>query len=258
MYERILYSTDSGVATVTLNRPEKRNSLDATTVRELHEAVEAANSDALVRCIVIAAHGDAFCAGADLAALQAMATADIMENRRDSAALMETFRAIASSPKPTVARVHGPALAGGCGLATVCDITVASSNATFGYPEVRIGFIPAIVMVFLRLRVGEAVAKDLVLRGRTLDAAEAQRIGLIAHCVAPAELDSTIATIVGDLKKASQSALALAKQMFTALPGMAPDAALEYAASMNALARQTDDCRAGVAAFLSRSNTIQR
>ncbi len=255
MFTRILYAVADGVATMTLNRPEKRNALDATFVRELREGIDKANADDGARCIVIAAAGEAFCAGADLAALQAIAKADILENRRDSAALMETYRAIASSPKPTVARVHGAALAGGCGLATVCDITVASTAATFGYPEVRIGFIPAIVMVYLRARVGEAAAKDLVLRGRTIDAREAQRLGLIAHCVEPDALDATVGAVVADLKKASPSALALCKQMFTALPGMAADAALEYAASMNALARQTDDCRRGIANFLSRSTT---
>lgn len=254
MENRTTFSTAGGVATVTLNRPEKRNALDARMVQELHDAVVRANAMPDVRVIVFTGAGPAFCAGADLAYLQDISRNDILENQRDSKALMGLMHAIYTSAKPTVARVHGPALAGGCGLATVCDITVASTEATFGYPEVRIGFIPAIVMVFLRYRVGDAVAKDLVLRGTAVSADEARRVGLIAHVVAPDALDARVTEIVGDLLKGGSAAQALAKQMFATLPGMSMDAGLEYAAGMNAIARQTEECRAGIAKFLSRTS----
>ncbi len=252
MDQRILTSVIDGLATITLHRPEKRNALDAQMVGELHAAVMSAITAPEVRVIMLTGSGSAFCAGADLAYLQEISTNDILANQRDSQALMHLLHAIYTSPKPTVAAVRGAALAGGCGLATVCDITVASDDATFGYPEVRIGFIPAIVMVFLRYRVGDAVAKDMVLRGTPISAAEAQRIGLIAHVVAGDAFDARCAEIVADLKKGSASAFALAKQMFSVLPGMSLDAGLEYAAGMNALARQTEECRAGIAKFLSR------
>ena len=252
MDQRILYSVVDGLATITLNRPEKRNALDAQMVDELHAAVLRGVNAPEVRVIMLAGAGAAFCAGADLAYLQEISTNDILANQRDSQSLMRLLHAIYTSPKPTVAAVRGPALAGGCGLVTVCDITIAADDATFGYPEVRIGFIPAIVMVFLRYRVGDAIAKDLVLRGTTISATEAHRIGLIAHVVSKDAFATLCAEIVGDLRKGGASALALAKQMFTALPGMSLDAGLEYAASMNALARQTEECRAGIAKFLSR------
>lgn len=253
MENRILFSSDGGIARITLNRPEKRNALDAIMMRQLHDAVLRAQQAPEVRVILLAGAGSAFCAGADLAYLREISRNDILANQRDSHALMRLMLALSSSPKPTVACVRGPALAGGCGLATVCDITIAADDATFGYPEVRIGFIPAIVMVFLRMRVGDAIARDLVLRGRPIDAAKARRIGLIAHTAAPAALDARTDELIADLLNGAASAQALAKQMFTALPGMALDAGLEYAASMNALARQTDECRAGVESFLSRS-----
>lgn len=253
MENSILFSAAGGVATVTLNRPEKRNALNGDMVRQLHDAVLRAQADPTVRVIVLTGAGAAFCAGADLAYLQEISRNDILDNQRDSRALMQAMHAVYASPKPTVACVRGPALAGGCGLATVCDITIAYDDATFGYPEVRIGFVPAIVMVYLRLRVGDAVAKDLVLRGHVIDAEEARRIGLIAHVVRPADVEARTNQIVGDLLKGSGSAQMLAKQMFTALPGMALDAGLDYAATMNALARQTEECRAGIAMFLSRN-----
>ncbi|HET7152167.1 MAG TPA: enoyl-CoA hydratase-related protein [Candidatus Kapabacteria bacterium] len=250
--EQILYATADGVATITLNRPEKRNALDEQMIRELHSAVEKATADAAIRVIVLTGNGDAFCAGADLAYLRKISEYDIAANKNDSHNLMELLYAIHSSPKPTVAVVRGPALAGGCGLATVCDITIASADATFGYPEVRIGFIPAIVMVFLREKLGEAMAKNLVLRGRVLGADEACRIGLIAHAVPTAEVGKKTEEIIVDLKRGSSSALRLAKQMFAALPGMPITAGLEYASMMNALARQTEDCKRGIEQFLSK------
>lgn len=248
------FSVSGGVATIALNRPEKRNALDALMVEELHAAVLRCQSDADVRVILLTGTGPAFCAGADLSYLQEISRNDILENQRDSQALMHLLRDLAASSKPTISSVRGPALAGGCGLATVCDITVASMDATFGYPEVRIGFIPAIVMVFLQLRVGEAAAKDLVLRGKPISAEEARRIGLIAHVTTPETLEKRTTEIISDLLKGSASAQALAKQMFTALPGMSFEAGLEYAASMNAIARQTEDCKKGIEKFLSRNS----
>ncbi len=178
----------------------------------------------------------------------------------DSASLARTLQAIYELPKPVIARVHGPAIAGGCGLATVCDIIVASSGASFGYTEVKIGFIPAIVMAFLLRKGLQMQTRELLLTGRIIDAAEACRRGLVTTVVQQNEsdspeaaLDAHIEGITKEIVRASASAVALTKQMLTALDGMPLSAALDYASRMNALARMTPDCRNGIAKFLEKA-----
>jgi methylglutaconyl-CoA hydratase len=253
-FQRLEIEIRDGVGRIWLNRPEKRNALDRTLVDELYAAIGQLGDDDGVRSIVVGGRGPAFCAGADLAYLREMSTYSVSENMDDSAALARTLRALYEAPKPTIARVHGPAIAGGCGLATVCDIIVATEAAQFGYTEVRIGFIPAIVLAFLLRKVPQTQARELVLGGRIVGAAEARARGLVTTLVADdAALDAHIDTLTADIARTSASAVALTKQMLTALDGMPLASALEYAARMNALTRMTPDCQAGIASFLEKA-----
>ncbi len=254
IYSRLELEIGGGAGTIWLNRPDKRNALDRTMVEELREAIVQLEADPSVRAIILAGRGTAFCAGAYLDYLRRMAEFTVLDNMEDSAALAATLRAIHDAGKPTIARVHGPALAGGCGLATVCDIVVATEGAKFGYTEVQIGFIPAIVMAFLVRRVSQIQARELVLSGIVIDARQAHARGLVTTVVegGAEELDAHIARIVEPITRASASAVTLTKQMLTALDGMPLDSALDYAARMNALTRMTPDCQAGIARFLNK------
>lgn len=252
-FQRLDIEIEDGVGHIWLNRPEKRNALDRVLVEELHDAVAALGADDTVRSIVLGGRGPAFCAGADLAYLREISGYSVADNMEDSAALARTLQAIYEAPKPTIARVHGPAIAGGCGLATVCDIIVAAPEASFGYTEVRIGFIPAIVLAFLLRKVSQVQARELVLSGRIIDAGEAHARGLVTTLVDDAAgLDAHIATITADISRTSATAVALTKQMLTALDGMPLASSLEYASRMNALTRMTPDCKAGIARFLEK------
>ena len=256
----MLQSHQSGpVLTLTLDRPEVRNALSAELVGALTEAVEAAGRDESVRVVVLTGTGKAFSAGADLAALQALMTASAEANLADSEHLARLFEAIYASPKPVVAKVQGHAIAGGCGLAAVCDLSLVADDATLGFTETRIGFVPAIVSVFVVRKLGEAAARDLLLRGRLLDAAEAARIGLVTRAVPAADLDAETDALCRELAtETSASAVALTKRLLADVPSMGLAEGLSYAARLNALARATDDCRAGVAAFLSKTDAPWR
>jgi methylglutaconyl-CoA hydratase len=256
-FQRLEIEIRDGVGRIWLNRPDKRNALDRVLVEELHEAVTALGADDAVRSIVIGGRGPAFCAGADLAYLREISSYSIEDNMADSSSLARTLEAIYSAPKPTIARVHGPAIAGGCGLATVCDIIVATPEASFGYTEVRIGFIPAIVLAFLLRKVSQVQARELVLTGRIIDAREAHARGLVTTLVESdgdtvASLDAHIDTLTSEIGRTSASAVALTKQMLTALDGMPLASALDYASRMNAITRMTPDCQAGIARFLEK------
>jgi methylglutaconyl-CoA hydratase len=258
-YQRLEIERTDSVGTIWLNRPDKRNALDRTMVEELYDAIETLGADDEVRSIVLGGRGPAFCAGADLAYLREMADFTVIDNMDDSAALARTLNAIYEVEKPVIARVHGPAIAGGCGLATVCDIIVATESASFGYTEVKIGFIPAIVMAFLVRKVSQVQARELVLTGRVIDAHEAYRRGLVTTVIDGddliAGLDEHIATITNEIARASASAVSLTKQMLTALDEMPLGSALDYAARMNAVTRMTPDCRRGIARFLDRGKS---
>ena len=254
-FTRLEIEIANGIEHLWMNRPEKRNALDATLVSELYDAITAMGADENVRVVVLGGRGPAFCAGADLAYLRSMSEFTVIDNMNDSASLARTLNAIYELPKPVIARVHGPAIAGGCGLATVCDIIVASPAASFGYTEVKIGFIPAIVMAFLIRKGMQTQTRELLLTGRIIDAAEAWRRGLVTTVVEQNDeqaLDEHIDGIAKEIVKASASAVALTKQMLTALDGMPLSAALDYASRMNALARMTPDCQSGIAKFLAK------
>jgi methylglutaconyl-CoA hydratase len=251
--ERVRYETDEGVARLTLNRPEKRNALDAETVAALAAAFARAGADADTRVVLLRAEGPDFCAGADLAALERIAAgAGPLENLEDADRLGGLYIAMRRLEKPIIAAVQGNAIAGGAGLATAADLIVAADDAVFGYPEVHLGFVPAMVMALLRRGVGEKVAFALLARGERIGAAEAQRIGLVAR-VAPADaLQGEAARYAAGLAGRSASALALIKRLLYGIDGLAFDQAIARGAEINALARATDDCRAGVRAFLER------
>jgi methylglutaconyl-CoA hydratase len=223
-------------------------------VRELTTAFSMASKDPSVKVVLLTGAGKAFCAGADLEYLARMSGADLETNRSDSFLLAHLFRIIYELRKPVIALVNGPALAGGCGLTTVSDFVIASrEKARFGCPEVRIGFIPAIVMVFLVERLGEGRARELVLRGHTLNAEEAHALGLVGTVVPEKDLQATADALVTEiLSSNSAHAMGLCKEMLSKLRGMNLLDALDFAANMNAASRMTPDCKNGVAAFLKK------
>jgi len=251
---RITSSVSDRICRIVLNRPEKRNALDDIMVEELTAAFRRAGEDPSVRVVTLAAEGKAFCAGADLAYLQKLSSFSLEENQEDSARLAFLFETIYLLPKPVIAVVNGPALAGGCGLASVCDIVLASAeHALFGYTEVRIGFIPAVVMTFLVRRVGEGRAREMILRGNTFSAEEAERSGLVNRVLPEASLKEEAERLCRELATAnSGAAMGLSKQLLGELSSPEVGVALRTASRANADARMTEDCRKGIAAFLEK------
>ena len=248
----ITIEREEGIATIAMNRPDKRNALSPELVADLATAVSELGADDTVKVIILKGNGPAFCAGADLAYLQQISENSAQENVQDSTTLMRMMQGIVECPKPVIAMVHGPAIAGGCGLATVCDVIIAGrDNAVFGYSEVKIGFIPAIVMVYLLRKVGDTQARRLILTAKNISPQEAQDIGLVSYVVDDDQLEHETMELARLITRNSSSAMAMSKEMLNALHGMSLDAGLRYAASMNALARQTDDCKAGIQTFLS-------
>ncbi|MBK6291484.1 MAG: enoyl-CoA hydratase/isomerase family protein [Ignavibacteria bacterium] len=247
----VLTSAADGVGTITMNRADKRNALSAELVAGLHAAFLQMGSNESVKVIVLSGEGSAFCAGADLAYLQQITENSPLENLADSTALKDMLQSIVDCPKPVIAKVHGAAIAGGCGLATVCDIVIAGrEKSLFGYSEVRIGFIPAIVLVYLVRKIGDTQSRRLVLTAENINAEEALRLGLITKVVNDEDLEAETMLMARQIAKNSSSAMAMSKMMLGAVQGMSLDAGLHYATVMNALARQTDDCKQGIATFL--------
>lgn len=251
---RIAVEQSGRLCTITLNRPEKRNALDDVTITELRQAFTAAERTEEVRVVILTGAGAAFCAGADMEYLSKLSTYSFEENKEDSLNLMKLFSQIYTLRKPVIAKVRGPAIAGGCGLVTVCDFAYAAGEtARLGYSEVRIGFIPAIVMVFLVKRIGGGKARELVLSGRQIDATEAEKIGLISKSIPERMLDDEVERFALELsEKNSPSSMALTKEMFSKLDGLNLVDALEYAANMNALTRMTEDFKKGLKGFLKK------
>jgi len=240
------------LATLLLNRPDKRNALNAELVHELGVAHRALLEDESVRVIALRGAGTAFCAGADLASIQALQSATPEENLNDSRNLRDLFTQLYESPKPLIAAVDGPALAGGAGLATVCDFVIATSESVIGYPEVKIGFVAAMVMVFLTRQIGERKARDLLLTGRALKARAAMEFGLINQVVPQAKLDDALEALATKLIANAPQAMALTKELLPDVWGGELLDALDRAADANVHARATSDCREGIAAFLEK------
>ncbi|HLA15121.1 MAG TPA: enoyl-CoA hydratase/isomerase family protein, partial [Gemmatimonadaceae bacterium] len=209
---RVRLSAEGPIGRITLTRPEKRNALDQATAEELAQGLFAL-SDSPVRVVALDAEGPDFCAGADLEALEQMIDSPRQTHIEDAKALGHVFHTIRRMEKPVVALVKGRAFAGGAGLASACDIILAQEDALFGYPEVGIGFVPAMVMTMLRRSVGEKHAFDLVSTGRVLSAAEAERIGLVSRVFSSAEFEKASAAVLGKLAAASASALAATKTL---------------------------------------------
>ena len=246
MTPRIRVDTAGAVGRLSLARPEKRNALDAQCVHELVDAMMEFESDDAVRAVLLKADGVDFCAGADLDALAAMLDANHEAHRRDAADLGRVFLTMRGMQKPIVAAVQGRALAGGCGLATACDVVLAREDARFGYPEVRIGFIPAMVMNMLRRSVGEKHAFDLVASGRTIDATEAERIGLVSRVLAAAAFDAEVERYVLGLASHPVSSMGLTKRLFYRLDLLSFRDGIAEGVSANVEARQTEAFRTGI------------
>lgn len=252
-YTTILLEKNGSVATVTLNRPDKRNALNPTLIAEITHVFTALRSQDDIKVIVLQANGKVFCAGMDLAYLQQISENSVMQNKADSRTFHDMLYAIYTSPKPVIARVQGAAIAGGCGIASVCDIVIASrEKSLFGYSEVKIGFIPAIVSVYLVKRIGGMQAQRLLLTAENVSAEEAFRLGLITHVADDADLDKKVAETAQMLAANSSPAMALTKEILCSLPNMSLESALGHAVAMNALARTTEDFKRGVAGFLEK------
>jgi methylglutaconyl-CoA hydratase len=249
---RVLETVDGGVLTATLNRADKRNAIDDAMIERLLEVLERADLDATVRVVVLRGAGPDFCAGMDLHELLASVDRAVAVNRAATLRFVEIFIRMRRLPKPVVAVVQGRALAGGCGLATACDVVLAARSAQFGYPEVQRGFVPAVVMTMLRRSVGEKVAFDLASTGRLLSATEAAGLGLISRVSDDAELDRSVRDLLRGLTATSTSALALTKQQLYQLDGLPFEEGLRLGADVNAVSRATPDFRDALAAFLKK------
>lgn len=249
----IEYLVKDRIGYITLNRPEKRNALSTEMITELKKGFQKAEQDDSAEVIVLQANGTAFCAGADLEYLHQLQKFSFEDNLRDSKHLKELFLQIYRLKKVVIAQVQGAALAGGCGLVTVCDFVFAVPEAKFGYTEVKIGFVPAIVMVFLLRKIGEARSKELLLTGNLISADEAKHIGIVNNVVERIALEKTVSEFAGRLVTTTSSqSLALTKTMISEVQHMKLEEALEFAAEQNAQARATDDCKKGIEAFLNK------
>ena len=255
-----VYLLGDGVAEVVLSRPEKRNALDDRAIAELRQAFESTAADGEVRVVLLRGAGKDFCAGVDLSQLERIAAgAGPMENLEDAAGLAALFSAMRHHPKPIVAAVHGHAFAGGAGLANACDIVLAADDAVFGYPEVQLGFVPAIVMALLGRSSSEKIAFELAARGDRISAQQAREYGLVNHLFPAETLETDAREYARELGRRSPSALRLIKRLLYGMDGMDFDQAVARGAEVNGIARLTDDCRAGVRHFLdSRAAALKR
>ena len=250
--KEVLFGVEGAVARITLNRPAKRNALNDALVSGLKRALREVDDQEAVRVVLITGAGADFCSGADLAALQKISNSSVIENLEDAQSLMELFALIRRVRVPVVAAVKGRALAGGCGLATACDIVLATASARFGYPEVKIGFVPAMVMAILRRNISEKRAFELITRGSEISAAEAERIGLINRVFDDTAFETEVETYLQGFEKVSRSAVMLSKRLLYHMDAMTFDAALQSGVDLNALARMTEDCQQGIARFLEK------
>ena len=249
----IEYRLDAGVARITLNRPEKRNALGPDLIAAIREALGKTARDENVRVVLLAGAGPDFCSGADLGALDQTADAGVLDHLASARQLAELFFEMRHHRRPIVAAVRGRALAGGCGLATACDLVLASESAQFGYPEVKIGFVPAMVMAILRRSISEKRAFELIATGEIISAAQAHAVGMINRVYPDAEVDARVEDYVRALAAKSASAVSLGKNLLYHMDGMTFEAAIEAGIHGNALARMTEDARRGIERFVKKS-----
>ena len=255
MYSTLLVEYANETATITFNRPEKRNALSGPMISEILTALDEIEKKK-VRVVIVTGTGPAFCAGMDLETLQSMAQQSPQENQDDSRRMAKLFRRIWSFPRPMIAAVNGHALAGGCGIATLCDFTIATPEAKFGYTEVKIGFLPAIVSVFLTRQIGDKRARDLLLTGRLVPAEEAKQLGLVSEIVPADNLLARAHEFADQLSAASPSSLSRAKRLLVCAESAALDADLERAVLENARIRCTPDFKEGLASFLEKRKPV--
>lgn len=249
----IEYLVKERVAYIYLNRPDKRNAFNEQLVNELKGAFQRALTDKKINAVVLGGRGKVFSAGADLGYLQGLQQNTFEENLADSNNLKELYQTIYTFPKITIAMVQGHAIAGGAGLATVCDFTFAVPEALFGYTEVKIGFIPAIVMVFLLRKIGEGRAKELLLTGKLIEAQQALEFGLISNITKAENLEQSVHEFAMDLVQTSSSqSIKNTKEMMTRVQEMDVIDGFNYAAEMNARGRENEDCKKGISAFLNK------
>ena len=254
-FETLLLDTTEHFATITLNRPEKRNAITTQMIADLQSALDAIEKTN-ARVVIITGTGKAFCAGIDLELLQAIAQQTPAENQDDSRRIAKMFRKIWSYSRPLIAAVNGHALAGGCGIATLCDFTLSVPEAKFGYTEVKIGFLPAIVSVFLSRQIGEKRCRDLLLTGRLIEASEARELGLVNEIVPSEKLMARAHELANDLLTASPSSITRAKHLLVSAAAAGVDHDLERAVLESARVRCTPDFKEGLAAFLEKRKPI--
>jgi methylglutaconyl-CoA hydratase len=256
-YQTILVEDQENIRTVTLSRRQLRNALTQEMIAELTGVFTAAGDDA-VDVLILCGAGEAFCSGLDLSEMQKMSAQDSGQQRADSDRIAAMFRALYDCPVPTIAAVHGAAVAGGMGLATICDFTLAAPDARFGYPEVKIGFIPAIVSAFLMRQVGDKQARDLLLTGRLLDAHEAHRLGLVTRVVEGRPVLEAAEELAKTLLKNSPASLRATKKLLRMQGKEQLGRDLATAAEANAEMRKTDDFAEGLSAFLAKRGPVWR
>lgn len=242
---------ENGIGRIVLNRPEKRNALNQELISELHQAIKESAPDPAVRVVVLSGAGSDFCSGADLAGLQRAFDAGVLDQMADARNLAQLFQDMRYHPRPIIAAVRGRALAGGCGLATACDLILAAESARFGYPEVNIGFVPAIVMAILRRSVPEKRAFELITMGEVYKAAD---FGLVNQVFADETFEIDVDAYAGRMAAKSASALQLCKALLYQMDGMGFENALEAGVQINAIARMTEDCKRGIERFLQKSS----
>ena len=254
-YTTILVTDDSDIRTITLNRPERRN---AMTPEMQSELIAAMNDAAVSNCrvLVFRGAGEAFCSGLDLSVLQTMNDKTAADHRADAQRMATVFRTLYELPRPTIAAVHGAAIAGGTGLATICDFTLAVPTAKFGYTEARIGFVPAIVSAFLALQIGDKRSRDLLLTGRLFDANEAYRLGLVTEVIEPSALAGRVQALAQTLAANSPQSLSATKRLLATQNKAWLDVAIAQALDANAKARETADFKEGIASFLGKRKPV--
>ena len=254
-FQTLTLTHEASVATITLTRPEKRNAISTQMIEELLAALAEVESTS-ARAVIITGSGSAFCSGMDLDALKNLAQQSPTQNLEDSRRMATMFRRLWSYPKPLIAAVNGAAIAGGCGIATLCDFTIAVPEAKFGYTEVKIGFLPAIVSVFLTRQIGEKRARDLLLTGRLVDSPEAKELGLVNEIVPADKLLERVNELAEVIIAASPSSVTRAKRLLVSAAAPSLDADLERAVLENARMRCTPDFKEGLASFLEKRKPI--
>ena len=248
----VLFEVDGGIAHVTLNRPHKRNALNDELIAALKNALKRANDDGSARAVILSGAGEDFCSGADLSALQKISNASVAENLDDARSLMELFILIRSIRLPVIAAVRGRALAGGCGLALGCDMVLASRSARFGFPEVKIGFVPAMVLAILRRNVSERKAFELMSIGDQISADEAERLGLVNRILDDEAFADEVDAFLQPILRVSASAISLSKRLLYQTDAVSFEDAVRCGVDINVTARLTEDCRKGIERFLKK------